>query len=94
MSTDLAPLIERLDTERVEWKRALLGGQQVIVWFVNGYGASVINDGGRGVELAVLDGDDITYDTPVTNDVLGWLTPETLEQSLREIAALPKRITS
>lgn len=66
--------------------------------FDNGYGASVI-DSGYGsseglLELAVTDAKTghIVYDTPITGDVLGWLTPEDVEALLAKIAALPPRV--
>lgn len=79
-----------------------LGGERFEVHFDNGYGASVIRNaselgysyGGReGLwELAVLkDNDgrwDITRDTPITNDVLGWLTEEDVINTLKEIAKM------
>jgi hypothetical protein len=66
------------------------GGMQVIVKFRNGYGASVVNHSfSYGVELAVLDPrGEITYDTPITGDVLGWLDSESLAKALKEIEAL------
>jgi hypothetical protein len=63
--------------------------------FDNGYGASVVSHamsygGTKGLyEIAVLEGDSITYDTPVTNDVLGWLKPADVERVLGEIQSLP-----
>lgn len=55
-------------------------GVQARIQFDNGYGASVVKTpysygGDRGLyELAVLDNDGhLTYDTPVTNDVIGYL---------------------
>lgn len=73
-----------------------LGGKQTIVRFRNGYGASVVDHAmSYGVELAVLkfaDGEspdfDLCYDTPITDDVLGYLTPETLREALEAIAEL------
>lgn len=67
-------------------------GRQRRYLFPNGYGASVINDGygsesGR-FELAVLKDGHLTYQTPVTDDVLGYLTEDEVEQRLDEIAAL------
>lgn len=63
--------------------------------FSNGYGYSVIRNsfsyGGRSglFELAVLDSyGELTYSTPITGDVLGYLTPEEVGQALRQIAAL------
>jgi hypothetical protein len=67
--------------------------------FPNGFGASVVQGpytygGDSGLfELAVLarDGDDwsLTYETPVTNDVLGWLDLPKVAETLVQIAALP-----
>lgn len=74
-----------------------IGNTQVVVRFPNGYGASIIEGtGSYGIELGVItfsaDGHwDLTYETPVTDDVLGWLDKETLAQHLREIEALPPR---
>ena len=57
-----------------------LGGVQAIIQFENGYGASVVctphtYGGDRGLyELAVLGTDGhLTYDTPITSDVIGYL---------------------
>jgi hypothetical protein len=63
---------------------------QIIVSFENGYGASIISGPySYGVELAVLDSEGhLTYDTPITSDVLGHLTPDTLREALLAIAAL------
>ena len=63
-------------------------------FYKNGYGVSVVNNEfSYGLELAVLIGDEdnseITYDTPVTSDVLGHLTDETLEQAINAVKALP-----
>lgn len=74
-------------------------GKQAIVFFPNGYGASVIFSPFSSVcsigryELAVIEGDanewDLCYTTPVTDDVIGWLTPRDVTKLLRQIAALP-----
>lgn len=64
------------------------------IHFANGYGASVVcHKGSYGgpeglYELAVLKGDSICYDTPITNDVLGWLDPASVTDVLRQIEAL------
>jgi hypothetical protein len=63
--------------------------------FDNGYGASVVKGphtyGGDQdlYELAVLDNnDDLTYDTPVTSDVEGYLTEEDVTILLKQIQNL------
>ena len=70
-------------------------GFTLILTAPNGYAASVVKNrysygGHRGLyELAVLDSDGhLNYDTPVTSDVIGWLTPEGVEAHLQEIDAL------
>lgn len=70
-------------------------GNQWKFKFANGFGASVINDGyGRDAglyELAVLDASGrLTYDTPITDDVLGYLSPDEVGEALAKIEALPK----
>jgi hypothetical protein len=66
------------------------------VWFENGYTASVLKgrpgafytDGGT-YEIAVIRDGDLDYSTPVTNDVLGYLSEEEASKALEDIAALP-----
>ena len=65
------------------------------IMFENGYGASVIRTthsyGGHiGLyELAILDNDGkLTYDTPITSDVLGYLKPEEVTNYLIQIQDL------
>ena len=84
------PKIKRDDTK--------LGGIQHIYEFPNGYGASVVrnpysygNESGL-MELAVLGPDgSLCYTTPITDDVLGYLTPEDVGSTLDAIAALPPK---
>ena len=83
--------------------RGVLGGIQRRYRFPNGYGASVIKGSGtygyeQGLwELAVLQfvGDDpndhrLTYDTPITNDVIGHLNEKEIEEILQKIYELPE----
>lgn len=72
------------------------GGTQQIYKFPNGYGASVIQSrfsygGDRGLwELAVLNSrEELDYSTPITSDVLGYLTWDEVQTTLAQIAALP-----
>lgn len=79
-----------------------LGGWQTIYHFPNGYGASVISgeyfytDIEHPYEMAVLKFDQygngqITYATPITDDVLGHLTEEDVQDTLKQIMALPQQ---
>lgn len=70
---------------------------QAIFKFDNGYGASVVTSKGTyGVELAVLVFDEsgsphLTYDTPITGDVVGYIQDENeLMQLLRDVQRLPQ----
>ncbi len=71
------------------------GGVQAIVDFENGYSASVVKNaysygGPDGLfELAVFDGNGLTYETPITNDVEGWLSESRVTALLGQIEALP-----
>lgn len=71
------------------------GNERYIFQFENGYGASVIRNplsygGPEGFyELAVLKDGEINYKTPITNDVIGWLDPDEVEELLDKIKALP-----
>lgn len=68
------------------------------MFFENGYGASVIRGeysyGGREglYELAVIKGIasewDLCYDTGITDDVIGHLTPEDVTSYLQRIKSL------
>ena len=62
--------------------------------FENNYGASVIKHsysyGNEDdlFELAVLDDREITYDTYLADDVLGWLTNEEVLECFKQIQSL------
>lgn len=70
-------------------------GKQCIVQYSNGYGASIVQGphtyGGKDglYELAVFGKDgEITYDTPITNDVLGYLSEDEVTKTLLDIKNL------
>jgi hypothetical protein len=72
-----------------------LKGKVGRIVFDNGYGASVVSHqfsyGGKDglFELAVLDKNGkLTYDTPITSDVIGYLTPEKVTEILFQIQDL------
>ena len=70
------------------------GTRRARVNFPNGYGVSVVigpySYGGQDgkYELAVTKDNDLCYDTPITDDVLGWLTPEDVTNYGRQVEAL------
>lgn len=84
-----------IETSLVKTK-SLHDGYQQVYKFPNGYGASVIRHtfsygGDLGLkEIAVLNKDgNITYDTPITDDVVGFLSDEDVESYLIRISELP-----
>lgn len=82
-----------------EQSRPRNGGYQYWFSFPNGYAASVIKGpytyGGELDlwELAVMDDNTkgLCYDTPITDDVLGWLEDEEVNDYLNQIKALPAK---
>ena len=81
-------------------EREVLGGIQKVYRFENNYGASVIKfPGSYGYEqgeweLAVISfpSDDgkfhVDYETPITDDVLGYLSWREVEEHIKEIMSL------
>lgn len=70
---------------------------RAVASFDNGYQASIVISpysygGSKGLyEIAVLDDKgSITYATHITNDVIGDLTEEGVEEVLQQISELPK----
>lgn len=72
---------------------------QILHRFDNGYGASVVSHdfsygGNDGLsELAVIrwrgkNDFDLTYETPITDDVIGWLDDDAVEELVKKIEAL------
>jgi len=68
-----------------------------IIDYPNGYGASIISndmilDASGGLfEVAVLVDGRISYDTPITSDVIGGLDFNGVAKVLSQIRALPAR---
>ena len=70
-------------------------GYQLVYKFDNGYGASVVKHdfsyGGENgqYEVAVLDNEGaLCYDTPITSDVIGYLTMSEVDKILVNISHL------
>ena len=80
--------------ENVIEENPIFNGNQIKLKFENGYGASFVNHyGSYGNEIAVLvfDGDEdmgISYDTDITDDVLGHLSDEEVVEALNKIKEL------
>lgn len=72
----------------------LFDGVRSAVTFSNGYGASIVRHkhsygGNEGLyELAVTKNNKITYDTPITDDVIGYLSELDVENYLKQIEAM------
>lgn len=75
-------------------------GIKAKMFFPNGYGVSVVGGGiglyGDGVntfELAVLIGNidewDLTYETPITDDVIGWRSQDEISELMKQVFELP-----
>jgi len=81
-----------LTFDDLDFKPAL-SGLQAIVFFENGYGASVITTREHYMyELAVLKGTidswNLCYDTEITSDVIPYLTVEQVTELLQRIETL------
>lgn len=79
----------------LEFKNHRVDGVYATIQFSNGFGASVIKTsfsygGSSGLfELAVLDHNgNVTYDTPVTDNVLGHLDETMITKVLQKIQSL------
>lgn len=73
-----------------------IGGVRAVMEFPNGYAASVVKFyGSYGFEddlweLAVMDGGGVCYETPITDDVLGYLSDSDVDGVLGRINDLPQ----
>lgn len=83
----------------MDYRLVKLSDQLMNQWrvlFSNGYGASIIGgeyaygDGLKTFELAVLKNGSLCYDTPITDDVLPYLTADKVAETLKKIESLPQ----
>ncbi len=85
----------------MNWDSNFNGGKVLQVKFDNGFGISVVkHDGSYGHEqglweIAVIKYDEtgdfnLRYDTPITDDVLGYQSTSDVFKVARQVAALPK----
>lgn len=74
------------------------GGERKTFQFDNGYGASLVKcPGSYGYEeglweLAVIYNNDVCYDTPITDNVIGYLNDPQADEILERIARLPPAV--
>jgi hypothetical protein len=83
------------DLDFIKLDDGFMKGVQCRMIFENGFGVSVVSHtysyGGKDglFEVAVLGKDgDLTYDTPVTNDVIGYLKPEEVTEIMEQVQNL------
>jgi hypothetical protein len=95
---DVKKFYENPNVDHYELNPHPAGGSHLSVFFHNGYGCSVIRHqysyGGREglFEIGVLNSEGhLVYDSPVTNDVIGWLTAQDVVAYMNVIASLPTR---
>ena len=82
-------------------------GFQSVMEFENGYGVSVVcgqffycspkknlPDASmyHTYEVAIMEGGSLTYDTPITDDVLGYLTPTEVTDVMKQVQSLVENI--
>lgn len=92
-------LVSRFDTLKFENRAEM--GIGAVKFFDNGYGVSVIRGpytygGPEGLyELAVLRGNErdseLCYDSGITDDVMGSLSPEEVSEAMEQVANLKPR---
>lgn len=95
ISDTLAPKVADVE------ETPLNGGTQIKIFFENGYGASIIRGpftygGSEGLfELAVVGKHGhLDFNTPVTDDVIGWLRPDQVVDLLEQIAGLTEKLVA
>lgn len=102
MDMSIEYLLELMDSDfktfkdiKFEMMDSFYDGVHSNTMFDNGYGISVVRHrysygGPSGLyEIAVLDSDDnLTYDTPITNDVIGYLTPKEVTEIMIKVQEL------
>ena len=85
---------EDLDFEEIN-EAPFMVGKKARMMFDNGFGVSVVSHtfsyGGKDgkYELAVLNSNgELTYETPITNDVMGYLESEEVTNIMKDIQNL------
>jgi hypothetical protein len=83
------------DLDFIKLDDGFMKGVKCRMMFENGFGVSVVSHtysyGGKDglFEIAVLDEDGgLTYNTPVTNDVIGYLNPDEVTKIMEQVQNL------
>ena len=83
------------DLDFIKLDDGFMKGVKCRMMFENGFGVSVVSHtysyGGKDglFEIAVLDEDGcLTYNTPVTNDVVGYLNPDEVTEIMEQVQNL------
>jgi len=92
--TKVMKKFEDLEFDKISDEPYMSGVRSRMI-FENGYGVSVVSHtfsyGGKDglFEVAVLDEDgDLTYNTSVTNDVIGHLNPDEVTEIMKQVQSL------
>jgi|TARA_R100000482_G_C5109413_1_gene139723 hypothetical protein len=92
---NITRMLHEMELKGYKRKYNIHNGVGYVYEFENGYGASVVSHdvsygGDRGLyEIAVLDSKgDLCYDTPITDDVVGYAGVQTVYETLDRIKSL------
>lgn len=72
-----------------------LNAKHAVMWFENGYGISVVkgsmfySNGIDTYEVAVIKKGGVCYDTPIANDVIGYIEADEVSNIMKRIQELP-----
>ena len=99
LGIDVIELLNKYDLDYQTFEdikfRPYMDGVHAKLLFTNGYGVSIIKHeysygGPKGFyELAVINSEgDVVYDTPITDDVIGWLTPKDITDLMIQVQDL------
>ena len=108
MGLSLEKVLEIVESKHLIFKdlkfvptEPFLDGIKSLLHFENGYGVSVVKHkysygNGKGLyEMAIMNKDnDIVYNTPITEDVLGYLTEDDVSNYMIKVQKLEKKVES
>lgn len=89
------PMAEEADKLPLYLREKYALSKQAKMNFENGYGVSVLlgsmfySNGIDTYEVGILKNGSLCYDTPITNDVIGYITADEVNEIMRKIQELP-----